>query len=50
VPTVTQAYGISVITGASDYYVIANNLVSGNITAGVGDGGTGTHKTVTGNV
>jgi hypothetical protein len=49
-PSSTQAYGISVATGASDYYVIANNLVSGNTTAGVGDGGTGTHKSVTGNV
>lgn len=43
----TNASGaIDVQSGASDYYVITNNLVHGNA---VTDSGTGTHKTVSGN-
>jgi hypothetical protein len=45
----TQAWGVAVASGASDRYVIVNNLVSGNGTGGVSDGGTGTNKTVSGN-
>lgn len=44
-----QAYGISVAAGASDRYVIADNLVSGNTTAGISDGGTGVNKRVANN-
>ena len=40
--------GIQVQTGASDYYNIANNIVHGAGT-GVVDGGSGIHKTVSGN-
>lgn len=45
-----QSWGIVVATGASDYYIITNNLLDGNITGGLSDAGTGTHKTVTGNL
>jgi hypothetical protein len=45
----TQKYGVEVATGASDRYSIAHNLVSGNGTAGISDGGTGANKTVTAN-
>lgn len=45
----TQGRGILVNSGASDRYVITNNLVSGNVTAGVTDSGTGVNKTVSGN-
>ena len=46
----TQAFGIEVNTGASDHYTITNNVCFGNNSGGVGDGGTGSNKTVTGNV
>jgi hypothetical protein len=46
----SQGYGIIVNGGSSDYYVIQSNLVSGNATGGVSDGGTGTHKAVGNNV
>ena len=45
----TQAWGCVVGTGASDRYVIADNLVSGNVDGGVVDGGTGTNKRVANN-
>lgn len=45
----TQRYGIAVEAGASDRYVITNNLVSGNGTTGVSDGGTGLNKFVANN-
>lgn len=39
------------VSGASDYYVVANNIASGiPATAVVTDSGTGTHKTVSGNI
>ena len=38
-----------VAVGAGDYYLIANNRVHG-ATAGVSDGGSGTNKSVSGNV
>lgn len=41
-----QQYGVLVAAGASDRYIIKDNLVSGNGTAGVLDGGTGTNKAV----
>lgn len=45
----SQGYGVIVSAGASDRYIITNNLVSGNATGGVSDGGTGTNKLVSGN-
>lgn len=44
------AYGVFLNAGASDYYVITGNLCNGeNVTGCVLDGGSGTHKTVSGN-
>lgn len=45
-----QGYGVIVNAGGSDFYNIANNIVQGNATGGVNDGGTGTNKTISGNV
>ena len=45
----TQKYGVEVLAGTSDRYIIANNLVSGNGTGGVGDSGTGVNKFVSNN-
>lgn len=42
-----QKYGINVETGTSDYYEIVGNLTNPNITGGIFDGGSGTHKLVT---
>jgi pectate lyase-like protein len=39
-----QGYGVYVATGASDYYQVVGNIISGNATGGVSDNGTGTHK------
>lgn len=44
--TGTQKFGVLVAAGASDRYIIKDNLVSGNATAGVSDNGTGTNKVV----
>ena len=44
----TQAYPVRVLVGASDRYLIVNNLMAGS--GGVVDGGTGTSKAVSGNV
>ncbi|MEC9266708.1 MAG: glycosyl hydrolase family 28-related protein [Pseudomonadota bacterium] len=41
---------VAVANGASDYYNIVNNVVNGNSVGGIVDGGTGTNKTVSGNV
>jgi len=48
--TGTQAYGILVQAGASNRYVIANVDLSGNTTGTLSDGGSGTTKTITGNL
>lgn len=45
----TQAYGAFVNAGTSDRYIIADNLVNGNGTGGVSDGGTGANKRVANN-
>lgn len=45
----SQGYGIRVEPGASDRYIIADNLISGNGTGGVSDNGTGTNKRVANN-
>lgn len=45
----TQGWGVVVNPGASDRYIITNNLVSSNVTGGVSDGGSGTHKNVSNN-
>jgi hypothetical protein len=42
----TQAYGIQIVVGASDRYIVEQNLIAGNTTAGVIDGGTGVNKSV----
>lgn len=41
-----QGYGVRVAAGASDYYEISGNLLSGNLTGDVSDGGTGINKLV----
>jgi hypothetical protein len=43
-------YGITVIAGTSNNYIIANNDVRTNTTGGLNDGGSGGNKTVTGNI
>jgi hypothetical protein len=44
-----QAAGVN-DTGASDYYTIVNNICAAeNVTRCIVDGGSGTHKTVSGN-
>ena len=45
----TQKHGIIVQAGTSNNYVITNNLVSGNATSGVADGGSGINKFVANN-
>lgn len=44
-----NSVGILVDTGASDYYIISQNLVRG-ATTGVTDGGSGSNKSVTANI
>lgn len=46
----TQADCVSVATGASNYYTITNNVCGSTNSSGVIDGGSGSKKTVTGNV
>lgn len=41
-----QKYGIEVAVGASDHYVICNNMLHGNATSALSDGGSGTDKRV----
>ncbi len=48
--TCYQKYGIVVSAGASDHYVIMGNVCSGNTVGGTADNGTGTNKSVSGNV
>lgn len=45
-----QGYGIIVNSGTSSGYSITNNVVSGNGIIGISDGGTGTIKTISGNI
>jgi hypothetical protein len=46
-----QSHGIVIEAGPSNNYVVAGNLVAGNLnTPGVSDGGTGTSKSVNNNV
>jgi hypothetical protein len=45
----TQTWGIYLVAGSSDRYIIADNLVSGNATGGVFDGGSGANKRVANN-
>ena len=42
----TQARPVIVEVGASDRYIIKNNLIQGNTTNSVQDGGTGVNKAV----
>jgi len=48
--TGTQGYGIIVISGSSDNYIITDNQLQGNATGGLLDAGTGTNKTISGNI
>lgn len=43
-------HGVSVATGASDHYQVRHNMVPGNLTAGVFDGGSGANKSVGDNI
>jgi len=45
-----QRYGIQVVAGASDHYVIQGANCENNTTAGIGDSGTGTHKSISDNL
>ncbi len=45
----TNTLGIGIAAGASNNYNVVNNIVAGAVT-GLSDGGTGTSKTVSGNV
>lgn len=45
-----QGYGVLVNSGASDHYSISGNLLRGNVTGGLIDGGSGTDKSVHSNV
>ena len=45
-----QSYGITVLPGSSNNYIIQSNRTPGNISGGIFDGGTGTAKFVTGNL
>jgi hypothetical protein len=48
-----QSYGIYVSAGTSDYYIIQGNLgqgTTGNVNGTYSDNGTGTNKSVTGNI
>lgn len=46
----SQSYGIVVNTGASDHYIITSNDTTNNVTGGISDNGTGTHKVVANNI
>lgn len=46
----TQKYGIEILVGASNSYILAHNIVTGNGVGGILDGGTGTTKSVKGNI
>lgn len=46
----TQNYGVYVSSGTSDYYVVQGNLCYGNVSGSVFDGGSGSNKSVTGNI
>jgi hypothetical protein len=45
-----QTNGIRVFAGASDDYMITGNKLSGNVSTGLNDGGTGTNKVVANNL
>ena len=45
----TPRWAVSITAGASDRYVVAANLTTGNANVGVFDGGTGTNKTISSN-
>jgi hypothetical protein len=47
--TSNQGWGIIVVAGASDRYIIHGNLISTNVTGGVSDAGAGVNKLVAGN-
>lgn len=48
--TEMQGYGVFVLTGTSNNYIIANNRCHNNVTGKVSDNGSGVNKSVTGNI
>jgi hypothetical protein len=48
--TPTMRYAIAIYDGASDRYGIVGNLIFGNTSSPVYDGGIGVNKTVVGNI
>lgn len=41
-----QGYGVNIATGASDFYLVQGNMMTGNATGEINDGGTGLNKVV----
>lgn len=46
----SQSYGVTVAPGASDHYMIAENALWNNVSGGLRNGATGTHKVVANNL
>lgn len=46
----TQSYGVAVYPAATDNYTIRGNDLTGNVTGGMSDQGTGTHKVIASNL
>jgi len=46
----TQGFGLFVVSGTSDRYVVTGNNFTGNAAGSVSDAGTGTNKKISGNV
>lgn len=46
----TQRYGINVVSGSSDNYIVSDNDARGNVTGGITDNGSGTNKIVRNNL
>jgi hypothetical protein len=45
-----QKYGLEILAGTSNNYVVSDNIVLGNIVDGIGDGGSGTNKKIVNNI
>jgi len=48
--TGTPNYGVNILAGTSDYYIVAHNDLHGCTTAGLNDGGSGANKIVSPNL
>jgi Right handed beta helix region len=42
----TQKYGVQIATGSGDYITVADNILTGNVTAGLINGATGSHNII----